>query len=227
MFDRPVLPPKSRRCGRMRQRGVSLIFSLMTLVALSLAAVALIRSVDTGGTILGNLSFKQDTLLAADDASRQAIQWLSDNAGSTALHANVPTQGYSASLIDKLDPTGTRSSDTTRVLIDWDNNDCSAYPSGSYATCFDPLAAELSLANGVRARWMILRVCNNAGDPTLNTVSCAKPLKAVLSGSSERGDIRYDDPRLQQTVLAQYFRVIVRAKGARNTTSTTETLVHF
>ena len=39
---------------RNRQRGVSLLFAMITVVALSLAAVAMIRSVDTGTTILGN-----------------------------------------------------------------------------------------------------------------------------------------------------------------------------
>lgn len=63
---------------RSRQRGVSLLFAMITVVALSLAAVAMIRSVDTGTTILGNLSFKQDTLLAADEATRLAIKWLDD-----------------------------------------------------------------------------------------------------------------------------------------------------
>ncbi|ACB35173.1 type IV pilus assembly protein PilX [Leptothrix cholodnii SP-6] len=216
-----------RRSRRTAQRGMSLVFSLITLVALSLAAVALIRSVDTGSTILGNLSFKQDTLLAADDASRQAIQWLADNAGSIGLQNDIVAQGYSASLIPTLDPTGARTADTTRAVIDWDWNDCDSYASGSYARCLKPRELELDLANGIKARWVILRVCNNAGDPTLTTVSCAKPITAALSGSTERGDIRYDDPRLQQTVLAQYFRVIVRAKGGRKTTSTTETLVHF
>ena len=225
-----MLPRSSfliRRTRRSAQRGMSLVFSLITLVALSLAAVALIRSVDTGSTILDNLSFKQDTLLAADDASRQAVQWLADNSSSIGLQNDIVAQGYSASLIAKLDPTGVRTTDTTRVVIDWDWNDCASYPSSSYARCFKPRATELDLTNGVKARWVVLRVCNSAGDPTLSTVACAKPITAALSGSTERGDIRYDDPRLQQSVLAQYFRVIVRAKGGRKTTSTTETLVHF
>jgi Tfp pilus assembly protein PilX len=215
------------RARRSAQRGMSLVFSLITLVALSLAAVALIRSVDTGSTILGNLSFKQDTLLAADDASSQAIQWLSDNVGSATLQGDVAAQGYSASLIAKLDPTGTRTSDTTRVVVDWDNNDCASYTSGSYARCFKPRASELVLTNGIKARWVILRVCNSAGDATQPGIFCAKPVTAALVDTSEQGDLNYSNPGLQQAVLAQYFRVIVRAQGGRNTTSTTETLVHF
>ena len=45
--------------ARSRQRGVSLFFALVCLVAIMLAAVALVRSVDTSTLISGNLAFQQ------------------------------------------------------------------------------------------------------------------------------------------------------------------------
>ncbi|MDP4300095.1 pilus assembly PilX family protein [Leptothrix discophora] len=214
-----------RLAARIAQRGVSLVFSLITLVALSLAAVALIRSVDTGATILGNLSFKQDTLLAADEATRQAIAWLDNNKTGTVLHASIQAQGYSAQSVARLDATGTRTSDNTRALIDWDMNNCAGQTA---ASCVKPLATALSVGNGaVQARWFIMRVCSAAGDPTLNTVACSRPITATTAPTAEKGEMNYTDPKLQQIVLSQYFRVIVRARGGRNTTSVTETLVHF
>ena len=42
-----------------KQQGVVLFIALVALVVMSLAAVALIRSVDTNTLIGGNLSFKQ------------------------------------------------------------------------------------------------------------------------------------------------------------------------
>ncbi|MGY0193580.1 pilus assembly PilX family protein [Leptothrix sp. BB-4] len=223
---RPSHPVRTR-LRHAAQRGVSLVFSLITLVALSLAAVALIRSVDTGATILGNLSFKQDTLLAADEATRQAIAWLDNNRGGTTLHASIEAQGYSAASVADLDPAGIRPSTNARyaqrVLIDWDMNNC-----GGFANCVKPLATALSVGpNAVQARWYIVRVCSNAGDPTLSTVACARPITASTAPTAEKGEMNYTDPKLQQVVLSQYFRVIVRARGGRNTTSVTETLVHF
>lgn len=214
---------------RRTQRGVSLLFSMMTLVALSLAAVALIRSVDTGSAVLGNLSFKQDTLLAADEASREAVDWLRARAVGNTLYADVSADGYRASLITTLDPTGVRSTDATRTLIDWDDNNCASV-SGPRAACVAPLGEPLQIRTGnatVRARWLIQRVCNNAGDPTTPAVSCAKPLTSTLAADTDKGDKNYSNPGLQQVVLAQYFRIIVRATGGRNTSSVTETLVHF
>ena len=49
--------PASGRPRRRAARGASLVFAMITVVALSLAAVALVRSVDTGLNILGNLGF--------------------------------------------------------------------------------------------------------------------------------------------------------------------------
>lgn len=49
-----------------RQRGVVLLIALIILVAMTLAGIGMMRSVDTGSVIAGNLAFKQATLLASD-----------------------------------------------------------------------------------------------------------------------------------------------------------------
>jgi type IV pilus assembly protein PilX len=64
--------------GRARkQRGVVLFFTLIALVVMSLAAVALIRSVDTSTLIGGNLAFKQSGTSSGDAGIEAAIDWLS------------------------------------------------------------------------------------------------------------------------------------------------------
>lgn len=219
-----------------RQGGISLVFSLITLAALSLAAVALIRSVDTGSTILGNLSFKQDTALAADEASRQAVGWLAGRLSGNTLHADNADGGYRASNVALLDATG-NSTNNARAVIDWTNPPnsatCSAYAAGTYTGgCLPSRSADAQngsipgLANGVTARYVIMRLCSGAGDP--ETVSCARPLKDTEAGSTERDEIRSGGGgRLSTLTPSQYFRVIVRAQGGRKTVTYTETLVHF
>ncbi len=231
------LPTPYCATTRRKMRGVSLVFSLLTLAALSLAAVALIRSVDTGASILGNLSFKQDSALAADEATRQAVGWLADRQGNNTLWTNVPPAAnestYFASNIDRLDPTG-HGTDATRAVIDWDNNDCDNYTAGSFATCIKSAAAKPrdvatntpGLANGVTARFVILRLCAGAGDP--RDIACARPLTASAATSIERDELRLgNSARLKSTGESQYFRILVRARGGRNTVTYTETLVHF
>jgi Tfp pilus assembly protein PilX len=238
--SQPISPSiASRTPHRRGLRGVSLVFSLVTLAALSLTAVALIRSVDTGSTILGNLSFKQDTALAADEATRQAIIWLNASRGSATLQANIGANGYIASNVPLLDPTGS-SANTARAVIDWAsdpaNPTCSAYPANSYTGgCLPSRAAEQQatgagpggMANGVTARWVIVRLCASPGDPA--TVSCARPLVASTGESIERDELggggkgRAPPP----AALSQYFRIIVRAQGGRKTVTYTETILHL
>jgi Tfp pilus assembly protein PilX len=49
-----------------KQRGVVLLIALIMLVAMTLAGIGMMRSVDTGSVIAGNLAFKQATLNASD-----------------------------------------------------------------------------------------------------------------------------------------------------------------
>jgi type IV pilus assembly protein PilX len=56
----------SRCTGAQRQRGAVLIVALIVLVALGLASLALLRSVDILGLISGNLSLQRSALTATD-----------------------------------------------------------------------------------------------------------------------------------------------------------------
>lgn len=49
-----------------KQRGVVLLIALIILVAMTLAGIGMMRSVDTGNLISGNLAFRQATLNASD-----------------------------------------------------------------------------------------------------------------------------------------------------------------
>jgi type IV pilus assembly protein PilX len=55
------------------QRGIALFVALIVMVALSLAGVALIRSIDTTTSVTGNIAFRQAALLQANWAIEEAI----------------------------------------------------------------------------------------------------------------------------------------------------------
>lgn len=84
----------NRVITRSRQTGVVLFFALIALVAMSLAAVALIRSVDTNSLIAGNLSFKQSTMFSSDRGVEVAMNWVVTHV--TALEADNTVNGYYA-----------------------------------------------------------------------------------------------------------------------------------
>ncbi|OYZ08643.1 MAG: hypothetical protein B7Y32_02005, partial [Methylophilales bacterium 16-45-7] len=77
------------------QQGLVLFVALMALVVMSLASVALIRSVDTSSQITGNLAFKQSTSIT----SSYGLEAMADTIGSQLrIYAttNDPSNGYYA-----------------------------------------------------------------------------------------------------------------------------------
>jgi hypothetical protein len=61
---------------RASQRGIALIMAMIALVAISLAAMALMRSVDTGNQIAGNVAFRQASSQAIDIGLEAAYTYL-------------------------------------------------------------------------------------------------------------------------------------------------------
>lgn len=215
---------------RRRQRGLSLLYAMLALVVLALATVALIRSVSTGSVVAGNLAFKQEAAAASDQAVRQAVLSLTNrltNNGQTGLDADASVPGYYASSNELVDVTGSQISVSTRRLVRWDNDFCGAQPSGTFASC-DIVPATLGNINGNDARYVIFRMCDRSGDPISDTtINCARPLAAsATSGSNEARDYG-GGSGVSATVTTPYYRVLVRVRGPRNTTSYTETIIHF
>lgn len=213
---------------RSTQRGVSLVFALMGLVVLSLGAVALLRSVDTGLLVLGNLGFKQDSLAAGSVGTEQAITWLQANAGST-LEADQRASGYSASAVSALDPTGRSISTaaTSLVLADWDGNACTvAGIAGRPVVCV-PTSPEIDAGSGNMVRFVITRLCNKAG-PVDSSNDCLSPVSVSSSGkSAARGSVDTTTTRTGPLAGSIYYRILTQTKGVRGTVSYTESLIHF
>lgn len=137
-----------------KQRGVALFFALICLVAIMMAAVVLVRSVDTSSMIAGNLAFQQTATASADSGTEAAVTWLSGieaaNSAKNVLvdpshpfNINNAVAGYFASL----DPAKSlTASSGTRFL--WDNTD-------SVLLAID--------SSGNTTRYIIQRMCRTAG----------------------------------------------------------------
>lgn len=215
-----------------RQRGASLIFALITLVALMIAAVALVRSVDSSAKILGNIAFQKDATVSAERATQSAIVYLRSGADLTVNGADKT--GYYASTPAgvNVDVTGYQTpTDATRQLVDWDrdaNSPCSYASAGTYASCAYSPSDPAIIVNGNAnsARYVIFRVCQAAGATTGN--NCAQPLVGakVATGGGAVGDGQGEKgpPTLSQ---GQYYRIVVRVIGARDAVSFTETIVQY
>lgn len=219
-------------------RGISLFVVLVALVMLSLAAVGLIRMVDTGALVAGNLSFKQATTQAADRAAEQAIAWLSASAKGGVLWNDKPDAGYYASARLPLDFDQTKSG-ASNFVPDWDHDNCAAVTM-PHAGCLATVAAEAlpvppvsgaADTNGITQQVFIMRLCRLAGDPDLAGNSCLRPVQVLTSRAgymgASLGTGGYMAAGAGGMERGPYFRIIVRAQGPRKTVSYTETTVHF
>lgn len=228
-------PIQDKSCqARSGQRGVSLLFSLMGLVVLSLGAVALIRSVDTGLLVLGNLGFKQDSLSVSSLATEKAIEWLSSKASGDYLFSDHREEGYSSVAMSSLEATGPRADAATThdaVLVDWGANSCDTdklpgLGGRKVGQCM-PASPIKTLPNGVQYSYVITRLCAAPGDSAGNDCVRAVDLKNGTL-TTQRGSLGYGSHmRFTEKISGTYYRIIARVKGTRGAVSFSETLVHF
>ncbi len=204
------------------QRGVVLILALIVLVALTLAAVALTRSVSTSNSIAGNLAFQQSSTHAADAGIEAAIAYLENNAGlpsgscgGTALTCDhAPSDGYLAS---RSDPSSTQN------WADFWNASLS-----SKAKALPADSATAGIGNTVA--YVIQRMCATTGEPNTDLNVCATspiatsgscPGGTTCTGGGGRGGTGSNVNASKQT----YYRITVQVTGPRNTRSLVQAMV--
>jgi Tfp pilus assembly protein PilX len=196
MMNRKHRSLVSRSFGAaFRQRGAVLLIALVVLVAMTLSALALIRSVNTTNLLAGNLAFRESALLDAERATQYAIGWLQHNA------ANLETDdGYRY---------------LTRIGIREDGRgEPYCRLSENYSDpCTAPTEADRDAA-GNMVRYVIHRLCNDdAGE------DCAKPTeKPPGEGSGIPPSPPEEHPDF-------YYRITARVGGPRNTVVQTEAIV--
>jgi len=185
---RPVSPPK-------KQNGVVLFVALIALVVMSLAAVALIRSVDTNTMIAGNLAFKQAAISSADSGLETAVASLIFKAtgGETAFNDDDTANGYYS----------TSTSDAKTL----------AATSTKLATVSDPLAPGTD-SSGNTIRYVIQRMCRTTG--ASNPQECLFGAPPDTTGSKGVKDATGagGPGALGNSVM---FRVTVSVAGPKNT----------
>ncbi|WP_374682006.1 hypothetical protein [Accumulibacter sp.] len=187
-------------CGS--QRGVVLLVALIILVALTLAGVALIRSVDTANLIAGNQSFHQAAVHAGERSTEQALTgWLQlHNAlGDVNLHNDSAANGYRS---NRQDPPAGNS---------WDQ---------FWTDTLGAQAANLAEdAAGNTVSYVIHRLCELANTAP-HLANCATQPSAINSGGSfGAGSVT------AITNNQVYYRITTRVRGPRNTVAYIQTIV--
>ena len=201
------------RCGahsRPKQKGAVLFIALIVLVAMMLASIALVRSVDTANVIAGNLAFKQATVQAGDFGVEVAAAELPNIIAGT-LDANVtpgasgtPNYWYYATRRDA-DAYGIPTTKEAGIAgaatpIDWSNV---------------PVATTVA-GNSVQV--VIDRLCLGPAPVTDVTGNC------FFEGSTSGGSKKAGAP-VFTSVTTVFYRVTARVAGPRNTVSMVQAIV--
>jgi Tfp pilus assembly protein PilX len=185
-----------------KQQGVVLFITLIILVAMTLAGMAMVRSVFTTNLIAGNLALQQAATHAGDAGTEDAIAWLETNNTGTILHDSTPAGGRYLALTIPIAAGQT-----------WEQ-----YWQAQLAGQAFSLAPD---AAGNTVSYVIQRLCNNTGNPTTPGTGCAQPQtnSTASSGSKGAGVIAL------QFNSQIYYRITSRISGPRNTVSYIQTVV--
>jgi type IV pilus assembly protein PilX len=188
-------------CHRQsRQLGVVLFIALIALVALSLGALALYRSVDSATAISGNISARQQGVGATGRAVEEASIWLFEPGQLVEnLYNDRPLDGYYATMTKYV-------SDGDMLNFDWTK-------AKAVSAAATPAGYQMSYA--------IHRLCPTAGKPS----SCVNAI--INSDSKSTGDkLEGGDQAPDSSQVSPYYRITVRALGPRNTESIVQVLVY-
>lgn len=201
-------------CHGVKQRGVVLFFTLIALLAMSLAAVALIRSVDTSALISGNLAYKQTVTTSADLGIAAAMGQLTAMTNASAVDVDQDAshplnqtnlavwRGYYSSF----DPGLIMTNDATWQI-----------PNGSV-----PLGED---ASGNSTSYIIQRMCRTANvnkliaDCLLGPGSDDGSSKAVKNATQVCNNCTPSGQPAQT-------RITVRTTGPRNSISYVQSIVY-
>ena len=157
MIDPNTIRKPVQRSLRKAQDGVVLFIALIVLVAMTLAGIAVMRSVDTNVLIAGNLAFRNAALSAGDAGLEVARNWLTAQTAGDLVNDQVP--GYYANWQDTFNP----------ATFNWTANAMVVGPDG----------------NGNTISYVVHRMCAESAK-TVDATDCFK-VASASTGSTKGG----------------------------------------
>lgn len=199
-----------------RQRGVILITSMIILVVMLIAAVALVRSFDVSLTTSGNLAFKRDLAQQSEQATQTILAHFRPGGAldtRAARAANSAARNYSAVVLPN------NAQGIPEALL------ANALPAGVGT------AADIDAGRGITLRYVVDRLCSEPGDDTaLGPDRCTLADSSLLPGGSSSQWLRAErgsgvaaggagaglGGAVAQPIV---YRLSIRATGPRGTQS--------
>jgi type IV pilus assembly protein PilX len=199
------------RIQRGRQEGVVLLIALIVLVAMTLAGIGMIRSIDTGTMVAGNIGFRQSAVATGDGGVEQGLAWLRANVG--VLNNDNSAMGYYSTRQDSLDITGNRT-EVGLDGVDWGGSDPSQPTKARALGTIDTSSNDVF--------YVIHRLCSLPGTINAPAQSCAT---SAGTGTGSSMDAPTYDAQGLLTANRVYYRITSRILGPKNTISFVQAVV--
>lgn len=176
---------------RKGQTGVVLVISLIVLVALTLAGIALVRSTDTGNMISGNMAFRMAALQAVDTGVESAFSAITTAGG----FASAPTT-----------QTSTAAGRYYPVLLD-DTAPADGLPDVDWS------GVPGTDISGNTVRWIVERMCSQ----NVSTSSELEQRCAVMPNNQFVQSYKAGETTPSANAIVVSYRVTIRVEGPKNT----------
>ena len=188
--------------ARRAQSGVVLFIALIVMVAMSIAGIALIRSVDTGMSVTANLGFRQASIPPTTWAVENAIAAMFEKKTIADLEKKNLNENYYAYRYEL--KNGGKVEDKQGVPYDLQGIGTAPpnYP-GTFQKTTD--------AAGNTIRYVIERMCLDEGPATAANCDMSPPKKSEATTAME-----LIKPEL---IRVPFYRLTVRVDGPNNTTT--------
>ena len=184
--------------GLPAQEGVVLFIALVILVAMTLAGIALVRSVDTASVISGNLSYRLTASQASDQGVENAYAKI-QNIIATSATENQIQNVYYPFILGTDDAQGNPFTSTQ-----WNNVPASTV----LGSASDP-------KNAYQARYIVERLCK----APYSQANCL--VSSLATGSSKTSESV--NPLKGSTAV--FYRITAQITGPRNTVSYSQAIM--
>ena len=186
-----------------KQHGAVLFLALIVLVVLMLGGVALLRSVDSGVLLAGNMAMQRSAIRSSDAVAQAAMAWLNNPANNLGING----AGYQAAAL--LSP----KSDSQTWVDYW-----------TFLTSQVSPVSTGKDAAGNTSEYIIQRMCDGLGAAYSEgppPVSCVNPPRGASTGSSmTAGFVELNRP------TGTYYNILVRTTAERGLTTFLQVTVY-
>lgn len=204
------------------QTGLVLFFALLALAVMSIAAVALIRSVDNNALLSGNIVFRQSASMTSNVVLEGIAENIAKNITLADSLTHHPSQGYYANCSQfDTQPDALVCDGNQLATMTWDDSNSSLAPNQTDGN--DVIRNGVD-RQGNEIRYVVERMCNYSNAELAAGTSASDATRCMMASSPSNGETcshNVNNLELFKRCIAAsdspLYRITLRIAGPKNT----------